>query len=107
VSSDHRLQRSVQKRRGTFTDSEDFAQELERRGPISDEPRSESPPHRAHTDEMEIEHWLREFREIPNAPDFARDIESESSITQADVARIREEIDRQDAAASKRRKSTK
>ena len=37
VSSDHRLQRSAQKRRGTFTDSEDFVQELERRGPISEE----------------------------------------------------------------------
>ena len=34
VSSDHRLQRSARRRRGEFVDSEDFASELESRGPV-------------------------------------------------------------------------
>ena len=109
VSSDHRLQRSAQKRRGTFSDSEDFVQDLERRGPIAEESQrhAESPPTRRQTGETETERWLREFGEMPEAKDFSADIGPGYSITQADVARIQEEIDRQDAESQKRGKSTR
>jgi predicted RNA-binding protein with PIN domain len=107
VSSDHRLQRSAQKRRGTFSDSEDFVQELERRGPISEEsqPPAEPSATRKQTGETETERWLREFGEMPEAKDFSSDVGLGFSITQADVARIQEEIDRQDAQSRKRGKS--
>jgi uncharacterized protein len=110
ISSDHRLQRSVQKRRGAFTDSEDFVQELERRGPISEENRSPRPkpeprPTGKRMSETETERWLRVFGEMPEAKDFSADIEPGNSITQADVSRIQEEIDRQDVESRKRGKS--
>jgi predicted RNA-binding protein with PIN domain len=107
VSSDHRLQRSARKRRGTFVDSEEFVQELQRRGPICGKhsPEAASSPEQAN--ETETERWLREFGEVPGAADFARDVEAGFSITQEDVRQIQEEINRQDAAAKKRGKSTK
>jgi predicted RNA-binding protein with PIN domain len=109
VSSDHRLQRSAQKRRGIFTDSEDFVEELDRRGPISEEsqPQPEPPSTGKRARETETERWLRVFGEMPEAKDFAIDIGPGNSITQADVARIQEEIDRQDAEPRKRGKSAK
>jgi hypothetical protein len=108
VSSDHRLQRSAQKRRGTFTDSEDFVQELERRGPISEESQSQSEPPAVpkQTGETDTERWLRVFGDIPQAKDFSTDMGPGFSITQADVARIQNEIDRQDSEPRKRGKST-
>jgi uncharacterized small protein (DUF1192 family) len=42
---------------------------------------------------------------MPEAKDFSTDIGPGYSITQADVARIQEEIDRQDAQLRKRGKS--
>ncbi len=113
VSSDHRLQRSAQKRRGNFTDSEDFVQELDRRGPISDEgPTQPEPPAAGkqtatgkRTSETETDRWLRVFGEMPEAKEFSIDIGPGNSITQADVARIQAEIDRQDAESRKRGRS--
>jgi predicted RNA-binding protein with PIN domain len=109
VSSDHRLQRSAQKRRGTFTDSEDFVQELERRGPISEDSQSQSEPLAApkQTGETDTERWLRVFGDMPEAKDFSTDMGPGFSITQADVARIQNEIDRQDSEPRKGGKSTK
>lgn len=115
ISSDHRLQRSAQKRRGAFIDSEDFVQELDRRGPISKEG-VDVPPEpqttkqqaeRKQTEEAETERWLKVFGEMPEAQDFAVDIGPGNSITQADVRRIQEEIDRQDADPRKRGKAAK
>jgi predicted RNA-binding protein with PIN domain len=102
VSSDHRLQRGAQRRRGMFCDSEDFVQELTRRGPV----KAESPPQRSEppstsekppTDvsETETELWLRVFGQIPQAEDLASDAEPSRSITQEDVARLKREIDRE------------
>jgi uncharacterized protein len=100
ISSDHRLQRSVQKRRGAFIDSEDFVGELERRGPISEEIESPGPQANSSGEkagETETDRWLREFGEIPQAEEFSADIGPGSSITQADVARIQEQVDRQES----------
>jgi uncharacterized protein len=112
VSSDHRLQRSVQKRRGAFIDSEDFVQELERRGPISEGGAQPASPGAAPsagkgTSEAETEHWLRVFGETPEAKEFTSDVDPGNSLTQAEVARIQAEIDRQDAEARKRGKSAR
>jgi len=108
VSSDHRLQRSVQKRRGAFTDSEDFVQELERRGPVSDESAPQlEPPAGTSGKQTETDAWLAIFGEVPVAEDLSSDLGPTHSITQADVARIQEEIDRQDEASHKRGKSAK
>ena len=113
ISSDHRLQRSAQKRRGAFIDSEDFMQELDRRGPISEKTdmQPEPPPSNrkdgARAGETETDRWLQVFGEMPEAKDFAADIGPGNSITQADVSRIQAEIDRQDPATRKRGKSAK
>jgi uncharacterized protein len=126
VSSDHRLQRCVQKRRGTFLDSEDFVQELERRGVLSPESSEPPPPPprgkksrekpdpatdektreklREKASEIETELWLRIFGEIPQAEEFSEDLGPAATFTQADVARLQQEIDRQESE-SRRRKS--
>jgi uncharacterized protein len=103
VSSDHRLQRSVRHRRGTFVDSEEFAGELDRRGPVAESahPPPDSPPgpsrKKADDSAMDTETWLRIFGDIPEAADFAADTKrSQGSIDEVDVAAIQEEIDRQD-----------
>jgi predicted RNA-binding protein with PIN domain len=120
VSSDHRLQRSVRRRRGTFVDSEEFASELERRGPVAEAAQlpPESPPDasRKKPDDsgMDTETWLRIFGDMPEAADFAADQGlSHGSIDDVDVAAIQEELDRQDADGDPRapkrppRKNTK
>jgi predicted RNA-binding protein with PIN domain len=115
ISSDHRLQRSAQKRRGAFIDSEDFVQELDRRGPIVEEggnlepepPATGKRPGRPRTEETETDRWLKVFGEMPEAKDFSEDIGPGNSITQADVLRIQEEIDRQDGEPRKRGKSAR
>lgn len=71
VSSDHRLQRAVKKRRGKFTDSEEFAELLERRQthhantelvePSTEELQKQSGLHSP----AEIEAWLKVFGDIP------------------------------------------
>ena len=115
ISSDHRLQRSAQKRRGSFSDSEEFVQELDRRGPISKddadmpaEPSKTSPQNDGpRTGETETERWLKVFGEMPEAKDFSADMGPGNSITQADVLRIQQEIDRQDLEPRQRGKSAK
>lgn len=111
VSSDHRLQRSAQKRRGAFTDSEDFVLELERRGPTSGEVGDTESRHRPTSEksgETETERWLRVFDEMPQGSEFAADVRAGTSMTQADVARIQKEIDREAAQTpAKRGKRTK
>jgi uncharacterized protein len=125
VSSDHRLQRCVQKRRGTFLDSEDFVQELERRGVLDPESGEPPPPPRGKksrekpetggdektrdklpdkASETETELWLRIFGEIPQADEFSDELGPAATFTQADVARLQQEIDRQESE-SRRRKS--
>jgi len=106
VSSDHRLQRSVRRRRGTFVDSEEFASELDRRGPVAEvaqhPPDSPPDPSRKKVDDsgMDTESWLRIFGDIPEAADFAAD--RERSIGEVDVAAIQEEVERQDAEGDPR-----
>jgi predicted RNA-binding protein with PIN domain len=100
ISSDHRLQRSIQKRRGDFSDSEDFVQELERRGPIpapqeSQAESSASPPKRER--DTDTEHWLAVFGEMPEAKDLFIEVGRKNQVTQDDVARIEKEIAQQDA----------
>jgi uncharacterized protein len=104
VSSDHRLQRSVRRRRGTFVDSEEFASELDRRGPVAEgaEHPPESPPDRSRkkTDDsgMDTESWLRIFGDMPEAADIDADSERlRGAIDEVDVAAMQEELDRQDA----------
>lgn len=124
VSSDHRLQRSAQKRRGTFLDSEDFVQEMERRGTLSPEGDETTPPRRKkpgdkptarsgekqrdklpdQANDAETEFWLRIFGEIPQAIEFTDDLGPAATFTQADVARLQQEVDRQERE-SRRRKS--
>jgi predicted RNA-binding protein with PIN domain len=105
VSSDHRLQRGAQRRRGTFCDSEDFVQELERRGPVtadSPAPPDESPTTdeeaQKYASKTETEFWLRVFGQIPQAGDLASEVEPTRSLTQEDVARLKREIDREPEA---------
>lgn len=69
VSSDHRLQKAANRRRGQCVDSEEFIAELERQGPISEEsqPR-QSPNHAKFTGQVsakETQEWLQIFGEIP------------------------------------------
>lgn len=115
VSSDHRLQRSVRKRKGTFLDSEDFVQELEQRGPATDAPDSpdEAPVDqaalKAQNAEWDTETWLQIFGNSPDAAELGADLGyPDVSIDQADVAAIQAEIDRQETSArarvTKRRK---
>jgi uncharacterized protein len=106
VSSDHRLQRSVRRRRGAFVDSEEFVAELDRRGPVA-ESEQDAPDvaigrsEKAAADAgMDAETWLRIFGGISEAADLATDQDrANHSIGQADVAAMKEEIDRQDSAA--------
>ena len=100
ISSDHRLQRYIQKRRGNFSDSEDFVQELERRGPIAEPQESQaepsaSPPKRER--ETDTEHWLAVFGEMPEARDLSVEVGRKNQVTQDDVARIEKDIAQQDA----------
>jgi hypothetical protein len=101
VSSDHRLQRSARRRRGEFVDSEDSASELESRGPVAEaDPDATDDegglPSNEHPDaEMDVEAWLKIFGGITEA--IERETESSrgtAPLNQADVAALKEEIDR-------------
>jgi uncharacterized protein len=100
VSSDHRLQKTVRRRRGAFVDSDDFAAELERRGPMSDAPPEPVEPEprpggRQAVDETEAEKWLPIFGEVAGAEELPSEtVHPDLSITQADVAAIEDEIER-------------
>jgi hypothetical protein len=103
VSGDHRLQKSVRRRRGSFVDSDDFAGELERRGPVSDAPpepvKSEHKPGLEAVAETEAEKWLPIFGEVSGAEELPSETtHPDLSITQADVAAIAAEIERQEEA---------
>ncbi len=105
VSSDHRLQKSARRRRGSFVDSDLFVAELERRGPVAEVP-SELPSDglvhgekAAAESEAEAERWLRIFADAPEATDLPADGDrSHNSLTQADVAAMQAEIDREERA---------
>ena len=104
VSGDHRLQRSARKRRGSFVDSDDFFDELERRGPVSTLDDQLDAPHLpepftgkgAPTD---TDDWLQIFGdalkpEVAGMPDA--ELQSDTSIDQSDIAAIEKEVDEQD-----------
>lgn len=105
VSSDHRLQRSAQKRRGSFVDSEEFIEKLEHRGPIStpaEEPKDvtanrEDPLGQA--SESDKQAWLRSVQaaEMTDA-DFDTGSGSQA-LSEEDVAAIEKEVNREDVAA--------
>ena len=95
VSSDHRLHKAVRKRKGSAIDSEDFIHWLESREILREgnrsTPNTQSPT--GGVPEEEIEMWLEEFGEIPEAnklkrsgkpekeqSDWIRDIEDEFGI---------------------------
>lgn len=105
VSSDHRLQKSIRRRRGTFVDSEEFAGELERRGPVSDAPPDPVEPENGSghgkepldVAETQAEKWLPIFGEVAGAEELPSETaHPDVSITQADVAAIEAEIERQE-----------
>lgn len=102
ISSDHRLQQGAQRRRGAFCDSEDFVQELNRRGPVTadsavsqGEPRSTNDQSGKDVSETETELWLRVFGDMPQAREFEADVGPGASITQEDVTRLKREVDRE------------
>lgn len=103
VSSDHRLQKSVRRRRGAFVDSEEFAGELERRGPISDAPPEPVRPEKGRGEkeaaiaETEAEKWLPIFGDVAGMEELPSETtHPDLPISQADVAAIEAEIERQD-----------
>jgi uncharacterized protein len=102
VSSDHRLQKSIRRRRGSFVDSDDFANELEHRGPVTDAPPEPVEPERpagAGDAELqtEAEKWLPIFGEVAGAEELPSEtVHPDLSITQADIAAIADEIERQE-----------
>lgn len=106
VSSDHRLQRSVRRRRGTFVDSEDFVSELERRGPRAEPaPNAPAVPRNAASEKtladsgLEAENWLAIFGDISESAELTSEEDrAESLLGQAEIAAMQAEIDRQAAA---------
>jgi uncharacterized protein len=103
VSSDHRLQKSARRRRGAFVDSDVFVAELERRGPAAEVPPElpnaglSSNDKAAAESETEAERWLRIFGTIPETTDLPPNgNRSPNSLTQADVAALQAEIDREE-----------
>ncbi len=53
--------------------------------------------------ENETELWLRIFGEIPQAGEFSDDLGRAATFTQADVARLQQEIDRQEREPRRRK----
>ena len=109
VSSDHRLQRSVKRRKGLFVDSEVFAAELERRGSVAEPTPETVDPEGDEADKADLaaanetENWLRIFGHIEGAMGNAFEGEGPSGpIDQADVAALKREIDREETAAKAR-----
>jgi len=97
VSGDRRLQDAARRRRAHFIESEQFAEELQRRGP-QDEQQEQRRSHAEHpkfSGEVplaETEEWLDVFGDIPEADDLSSDIESEQSW----IRELQERIDRQE-----------
>jgi uncharacterized protein len=106
VSSDHRLQRSAEKRRGTFVDSERFIEELERRGPISsraDQPHDVTKDRgeaNRQASESDTQAWLRIFEGVAEIPNLDPDLGAgDQSLNRDDVAAMEKEVSREDVAA--------
>jgi predicted RNA-binding protein with PIN domain len=103
VSSDHRLQKAARKRRAKFVDSELFVEELEQRGPVTNEPHSptgsrenRSPKYSGEVSDAETSAWLKEFGEISEAATLEDSLEIKSQKLeemQADVKRLKKELD--------------
>jgi uncharacterized protein len=117
VSSDHRLQRSAEKRRGSFVDSDQFIEELQRRGPISgpaDRPHdmtSDHPDAKRQASDSDTQAWLRIFEGAAEMadPDAERG-SGDQSLSPDDVAAMEKEVSREDvavprAAARRKRRS--
>ena len=106
VSSDHRLQKAARKRRAKFVDSELFIEELQQRGPVTDEPRSptgsrksRSPKYSGEVSDAETSAWLKEFGEISEAAALQESLEinpQKLEDMQADVKRLEKELDEMD-----------
>ena len=103
VSSDHRLQKAAKKRRAKFVDSELFIDELEQRGPVTDDPgsktdrrRNRSPKYGGEVSDAETEAWLKEFGEISEAAALEKTSEinpQKLADLQAEVKRLEKELD--------------
>jgi predicted RNA-binding protein with PIN domain len=110
VSSDHRLQKFVSRRRGSFVDSEAFVDEIERRGPLvaDDGPQAVAEPEGRGTPGTDTASWLRIFGEIPEASEFAAELDSQAAaLDQSEVARLEAEIEGQvDVPRARPKKST-
>jgi len=68
ISSDHRLQKAARKRRCRFADSEDFVEELEKRGPISHPSENDNgstkvsnPKYSGHLFPEDVRYWMQVF----------------------------------------------
>jgi uncharacterized protein len=90
VSSDHRLQKAVRRRRGKAIDSEDFALRLEERENQGSQRKPPSLPRCKFTglhSPGELEAWLEIFGDIPEAARLKR------PAPESDVERLQREID--------------
>lgn len=102
ISSDHRLQNSARRRRGSFIDSEDFVDELHRRGPDVDvPPQRVDRPRGAPASEAD-EDWHRIFADAGGGGEGP-----DASITQADVSAIKKEVDGESVGRAPRRRRKK
>lgn len=96
VSSDHRLQRAARRRRGKFTDSEDFAALLEKREqrneqtelvePTAEEIRKQS----GLQSPTEVAAWVKVFGDIPEVEEVKR-----LAPPEIDIEALQREIDRE------------
>ncbi len=95
VSSDHRLQKAARRRKSKFVDSEQFVAELKRRLSASDNDSQASANEAAQAkrseviSQSELNQWLAEFGEIPEAADLNTGI----SRLQSEVDKLQSEID--------------
>lgn len=71
VSSDHRLQKAARRRRAKSVDSEELIAEFDRHGPVAGEAArptpAADPKFSGQTPPAEIEMWLQEFGDVPQA----------------------------------------
>lgn len=83
VSSDHRLQKAARRRRAAFVDSEDFAAELDRRGPVSRQDQRasrrgqvEHPKYTGKTSAKETAHWLDVFGDAADGVEVSEEADA-------------------------------
>lgn len=95
ISSDHRLQKAARRRKSQFIDSEDFVAELKRRlsARANDtESQTPDPPDSKSSgvvSQSELDKWLTEFGDIPEAADLEKGVDR----LQSEVDRLQSEID--------------